>query len=135
MVEKPLFDTCCMNKLMAQSAQVGFWSILLNRLSLNLESSGGPSCQSWSSVFFYKYSVGFKSGDWLGHSNNFIFFLWNQFRVSFAVYFGLLSCWKVHSRLIILADGNRFVLRISWYMAPFNFPSIIWILPVPWEEK
>ena len=91
----------------------------------------------WILRCFHKCSIGFKSGDWLGHSNKLIFFLWNQLRVSFAVCFGSLSCWKVHPRLIlsILVDGSRFISRISLYMAPFIVPSMIWSLPVPWEEK
>lgn len=56
--------------------------------------------------------------------------------VSFAVCFGSLSCWKVHPRLvlIVLMDGNGFLLRISWYVAPFIFPWVIWIVPVPWGD-
>ncbi len=58
--------------------------------TLNLECCAGPSCESSSSVSSTNL-VGFKSGDCLGHSNNVILSLWNQFRVLFEVCFGLLS--------------------------------------------
>ena len=93
----------------------------------------------WTLFFssFHKFSIWFKSGDWLGHSNTLIFFLWNHLRVSFALCFGSLSCWKVQPRLIfiILVDGSRFISRMSRYMAPFIFPSMTWSLPVPRDEK
>lgn len=41
----------------------------------------------WTLIFssFHRFSIGYKSGEWLGHSSSFIFFLWNQLRVSLAV--------------------------------------------------
>ena len=64
----------------------------------------------WTLIFssFHRFSIGFKSGDWLGHSSSFIFFLWNQLRVSLAVCLGSLSCWNVHPRFIfsILVDAT-----------------------------
>ena len=93
----------------------------------------------WTLIFssFHRFSIGFKSGDWLGHSSSFIFFLWNQLRVSLAVCLGSLSCWNVHPRFIfsILVDGSRFLSRMSRYISPFILPSIIWSLPVPYAEK
>ena len=87
----------------------------------------------WTLIFssFHRFSVGFKSGDWLGPSSSFIFFLWNQLRVSLAVCSSL-SCWNVHPRFIfiILLDGSRFLSRMSRYIFPFILPSIIWSLPV-----
>ena len=93
----------------------------------------------WTLIFssFHRFSIGFKSGDWLGHSSSFIFFLWNQLRVSLAVCLGSLSCWNVHPHFIfsILVDGSRFLSRMSQYISPFILPSIIWSLPVPYAEK
>ncbi len=42
----------------------------------------------WTLIFssFHRFSIGFKSGDWLGHSSSFIFFLWNHLRVSLAAF-------------------------------------------------
>lgn len=69
----------------------------------------------WTLIFssFHRFSIGFKSGDWLGHSSSFIFFLWNQLRVSLAVCLGSLSCWNVHPRFIfiILVDGSRYFIK------------------------
>lgn len=88
---------------------------------------------------FYKFSTGFKCvcGDWLDQSSTFIFFLWNQLRVSIAVCSGSLFCWNIHPCLIliILLNSNRFFWEIFQYMTLFIFPSIIWIPLVPREEK
>jgi len=53
------------------------------------------------------YLALFRSGDLLGHSNNFIFFFWNQLKLFFAVCFGLLSWWKV----------TKVSSSSSWWMA------------------
>ena len=118
-------------------AQLWFLPILPHKLSSNLEGSGGHLL--WTLIFssFQRFSIGFKSADWLGHSNSLIFFLWNQLRVSLAICLGSLSCWNVHPRFIfsILVDGSRFLSRMSRYISPFILPSIIWSLPVPDAEK
>ena len=125
----------CMEKLVACIAQVWFWPIPPHKLSSNLEGSGGLFYELCSS--FNRFSIGFKSGDWLCHSSSFIFFLWNQLRLSLAVCLGSLSCWNVHPRFIfsILVDGSRFLSRMSRYISPFILPSIIWNLPLPYAEK
>ena len=50
----------------------------------------------WTLIFSYfqRFSIRFKLGDWLGHSNSLIFFLLNQFIVSLAVFWiiVLLKC-------------------------------------------
>ena len=68
---------------------------------------------------------------------SFIFFLWNQLRVSLALCLRSLSCWNVHPRFIfiILVDGSRFLTRMSLYIFSFIHPSMIWSLPVPYAEK
>ncbi len=92
----------------------------------------------WTLIFsyFHRFSIGFKSGDWLGHSSSFTFFLWNQLRVSLDVCLGSLSRWNVHPHFIfiILVDGSRFLSRISRYIFPFILPSTIWIFAsaIPW---
>ena len=77
----------------------------------------------WTLIFSssHRFSIGFKSGDLLGHS----------------VCLGSLSCWNVYPRFIfsILVDGSRFLSRISRYISLFFLPSIIWSLPVPYAEK
>ena len=96
----------------------------------------GALCWTLFFSLFHKLSMGFKSGDWLGHSNTLILFLWYHLRVSSALCFGSLSCWKVQPRLIfiILVDGSRFISRMSQYMAPFIVPSMTWSLPVRPDE-
>ncbi len=93
----------------------------------------------WTLIFssLHRFSMGFRSGDWLGHSSSLIFFLWNHFIVSLALCLGSLSCWNVHPLFIFsfLVDGSRFLSRMSRYISPFILPSIIWSLPVPLAEK
>ena len=83
-----------------------------------------PGPLLWTLIFssFHRFSIGFKSGDWLGHPS----FLGCS-----------LSCWNVHPRFIfiILVDGSRFLSRMSRYIFPFILPSIVWSLPVPYAEK
>ena len=83
----------------------------------------GPLDLQWILIFssFHRFVLGFKSGDWLGHSNNFIFFLWNQWRVSLAVCLGSLSWWNVHLRFIfILVDGSIFLVNLPIHPS-FNY--------------
>ncbi len=68
-----------------------------------------------------RFSMGLRSGDWLGHSRTLKCFLRSHSFVAQAVCLGSLSCWKTQPRFIFnaLADGRRFSLKISRYMAPF----------------
>lgn len=97
----------------------------------------GPLRWTWIFSSLHRFSIGFRLGDWLGHSSSFIFFLWNHLTVSLTVCLGSLSCWNIHPWFIfsILADGSKFLSRISLYFSPFIFPSLIWSLPVPHAEK
>ncbi len=54
-----------------------------------------------------------------------------------AVCLGSLSCWKTQPRFIFnaLADGRRFSLKISWYMAPFILSFTQISRPGPFAEK
>ncbi len=47
-------------------------------------------------------SIGFKSGDCLGHSKNCILFLWDQFRVSFAL---IMHYFAFFVWLVVLLEG------------------------------
>ncbi len=77
-------------KLVACIAQVWFWLILLqNTNSLQIMRFHGPLLWTLIFCYFHRFSIGFKSDDWLGHSSSFIFFLWNQLRFSLAVCLGL----------------------------------------------
>ena len=62
----------------------------------------------WILIFssFHSLYIGFKSDDWLGFSSSFIFFLWNQLRVSLSLCLESLSCWNVHPRFIFSIPVN-----------------------------
>ena len=92
----------------------------------------------WTAVFrsCHRFSIGFRSGLWLGHSNTICFVL-NPSIVALALWLASLSCWKVNLRpsLKSYVDSNRFSSKISLYLAPSIFPSTLTIFPVPAEEK
>ena len=79
--------------------------------------------------------MGFRSGDWQGHSRTWLF-LSHSF-VALAICFGSLSCWKTHPPPIFsaLTEGRRLSPKISRYMALFILPLIRWSRPVPLAEK
>uniref|UniRef100_A0A3P9DV41 Uncharacterized protein n=1 Tax=Maylandia zebra TaxID=106582 RepID=A0A3P9DV41_9CICH len=85
----------------------------------------------------HRFSMGLRSGDWLGHSRTFKCFLRSHSFVARAVCFGSLSCWKTQPRFIfkVLTDGRRFWLKISRYMAPFILSLTRISRPVPLAEK
>ncbi len=84
-----------------------------------------------------RFSMGLRSGDWLGHSRTLKCFLRSHSFVARAVCLGSLSCWKTQPRFIFnaLADGRRFSLKISWYMAPFIISFTQISRPGPFAEK
>ncbi len=84
-----------------------------------------------------RFSMGLRSGDWLGHSRTLKCFLRSRSFVARAVCLGSLSCWKTQPRFIFnaLADGRRFSLKISRYMAPFILSFTQISRPGPFAEK
>ncbi len=94
-------------------------------------------------VMFWDFQVppkifyGLRSGDWLGHSRTLKCFLRSHSFVARAVSLGSLSCWKTQPRFIFnaLADGRRFSLKISRYMAPFILSFTQISRPGPFAEK
>ncbi len=84
-----------------------------------------------------RFSMGLRSGDWLGHSRTLKCFLRSHSFVARAVCLGSLSCWKTQPRFIfnVLADGRRFSLKISRYMAPFILSFTQISRPGPFAEK
>ena len=93
----------------------------------------------WTLTFkvFHKFSIGFKSGDWLGQFRVLIPLFSNHSFVSFAICLGSLSCWSMKFRPCPkeVADFRRFFSRISLYMLPFILPWITCNSPVPLDEK
>ncbi len=84
-----------------------------------------------------RFSMGLRSGDWLGHSRTLKCFLRSHSFVARAVCLGSLSCWKTQPRFIFnaLADGRRFSLKLSRYMAPFILSFTQISRPGPFAEK
>ncbi len=84
-----------------------------------------------------RFSMGLRSGDWLGHSRTLKCFLQSPSFVARAVCLESLSCWKTQPRFIFnaLADGKRFSLKISRYMAPFVLSFTQISRPGPFAEK
>ncbi len=84
-----------------------------------------------------RFSMGLRSGDWLGHSRTLKCFLRSHSFVARAVCLGSLSCWKTQPRFIfnVLADGRRFSLKISRYMAPFILSFTQISRPGPFAQK
>ncbi len=84
-----------------------------------------------------RFSMGLRSGDWLGHSRTLKCFLRSHSFVARAVCLGSLSCWKIQPRFIFnaLADGRRFSLKITRYMAPFILSFTQISRPGPFAEK
>ncbi len=84
-----------------------------------------------------RFSMGLRSGDWLGHSRTLKCFLRSHSFVARAVCLGSLSCWKTQPCFIFnaLADGRRFSLKISRYMAPLILSFTQISRPGPFAEK
>ncbi len=94
----------------------------------------------WATQTFnslHRFSMGLRSGDWLGHSRTLKCFLRSHSFVARAVCLGSLSCWKTQPRFIFnaLADGKRFSLKISRYMAPFILSFTQISRPGPFAKK
>ena len=78
---------------------------ILVRSSLQILSKslrfGGCRLAARSFSSLHRFSMGFRSGDWLGHSRTLIcFFLSHSF---VPVCFGSLSCWKTHPPFSVLS--------------------------------
>ncbi len=69
----------------------------------------------------HRFSVGLKSGDWLGHSRTLLCFFLSHSFVALAVCFGSLSCWNTHSQPIFnaLAGFNALALMVH---GPVHLP-------------
>ena len=127
-------DICCSFSAGLHRSWEGFWSLHIHSKFLRFQGCH-LATRSFSSL--HRFSMGFRSGDWLGHSRTLICFFLSHSFVALALYFGSLSCWKTHPWPIFsaLTEGRRLSPKISQYMAPFILPSIWWSLPVPLAEK
>ncbi len=129
-------DVSCSSWPVLHTLQQGFWPTPPYIVSRSfIFWSCRWATQSFSSL--YRFSIGFRSGDWLGHSRNLKFFLRSHSLVALAVCLGSLSCWKTQPWPIFnaLTEGRRLLAKIPRYMAPSNLPSIRCSRPVPFAEK
>ncbi len=103
----------------------------------NLSDCESISCAQPSSDHPHRFSIGFRSGLWLGLSKTSIFFWWSHSFVDFDVCFGLLLCWKMKFLFIFsfLAEAWRFCANIDRYLELFIIPSTLTKAPVPAKEK
>ncbi|CDQ68550.1 unnamed protein product [Oncorhynchus mykiss] len=93
--------------------QQGFWLFQGCRWAIRTFSS------------LQRFSIGFRSGDWLGHSRTLRCFLRSHSLVALAVCFRSLSCWKTQPQPIFnaLTEGRRLLAKILRYMAPSILPQ------------
>ncbi len=61
------------------------------------------SLATWTFSSLRRFSVGLRSGDWLGHSKTLMCFFLSHSIVALAVCFGSLSCWNTHPRPVFNA--------------------------------
>ena len=82
--------------------------------------------------------MGFRSGDWLGHSRTLICLFLSHSFVALAVCFGSLGRMLEDlstTHLQCYDWGKEVVAQNFRYMAPFILPSIQWSRPAPLAEK
>ncbi len=88
-----------------------------------------------SRLTFGRFSMGWRSGDWLGHSRTLMRFFLSHSFVVLAVCLGSLSCWNTHPRPIFNALAGFNALALALYMAPSIVPFMRCNCPVPLAEK
>ncbi len=127
-------DVSCSSWAGLHTLQQGFWPTPPYRSSFRF---WGCRWKTWSFSSLHRCSIGFRSGDWLGHSRTLKCFLRSHSLVALAVCLGSLSCWKTQPRPIfnVLTEGRRLLAKISRYMAPSILLSIRCSCPVNFAEK
>ncbi len=99
--------------------------------SSNVEGSVGLFYELWSLVLIFYWIQ-----DWLGHSSNFIFFLWNQLRVSLAVFviIVLLKCppsFHLHHPGTVGVGTEPANINFHWQGAGLLSADFSWCLGFP----
>ncbi len=82
----------------------------------------------------HRVSMGFRSGDWLGHSRTSMCFFLSHSFVASAVCFGSLLCWSNHPRPIFNALAGFNVLALVVY-GPIHHPFYAVQLSCPLKRK
>ena len=144
------FNIFCVASVLFHSFQllstVGYkfphWSSVLLLHSSWRNSSNWLICYGfclWTLSFklFHKFSVGFKSGDWLAQYRVLIPLFSNHSFVRFAVCLGTLSCWSTKFRPCPkeVTDFGSFFSRTSLFILPFILSWITWNSQEPLDEK
>ena len=85
----------------------------------------------------HKFSIGFRSGLWLGHSRTLTSLSLNHFFTALAVCFGSLSCWyfQLWPSWGFSADSFTFLSMILMQSSFLMIPWTLTRFPVPLEEK
>ena len=89
---------------------------------------------SWCLRCDYRCSIGFRSGDWAGHTISWILLSWNHSVASLETYFGSLSCWKrksLQQRPAKRAEDQSQRSRMPTYCFASIRPSVKWSSPTP----
>ncbi len=79
----------------------------------------------------HRCSIGFRSGDILGHWITFTLFFFRNPTVALDVCLGSLSCWKSARRPRAWSDGSIFSFSIEQYICEFMMPSMKCSSPTP----
>ena len=83
----------------------------------------------------HRFSIGFKSGLWLGHWKTWMFLSANHFFTTFAVCFGSSLCWNVHWCPRPSFSADCLMLRILMYCSLFMVLFTVIRFPGPLAEK
>ncbi len=79
----------------------------------------------------HRCSIGFRSGDILGHWITFTLFFFRNPTVALDVCLGSMSCWKSARRSRARSDGSIFSFSIEQYICEFMMPSMKCSSPTP----
>ncbi len=79
----------------------------------------------------HRCSIGFRSGDTLGHWITFTLFFFRNPTVALDVCLGSLSCWKSARRPRARSNGSIFSFSIEQYICEFMMPSMKCSSPTP----
>ncbi len=79
----------------------------------------------------HRCSIGFRSGDILGHWITFTLFFFRNTTVALDLCLGSLSCWKSARRPRARSDGSIFSFSIEQYICEFMMPLMKCSSPTP----
>ncbi len=96
-----------------------------------MDAGWRSDAQLVSSEFPHRCSIGFRSGDILGHWITFTLFFFRNPTVALDVCLRSLSCWKSARRARARSDGSIFSFSIEQYICEFMMPSMKCSSPTP----